>query len=365
MESPMSIIEAGLRGGTVAILLLIATLFLRDAGRSPPGRNCALFLLSAAGYVICSAPGVARLDTPIGLLLLVVSLGVPALFWMAAAAVFDDEYKPTWRRGFAWLGLVILGMWSMHDSPPIVGLAYYGLSLLFVGLAAWHALVGRETDLVEVRRRVRALLAVSAASYAALIMIADVVSPGSSATAPFSIANAGGLAAVTFAFALSWLGLAREAPSLSLAKSDPTPSPPTEAGPDRAPAAQPFDEQEKALLAALRKLMEEQRFYRHDGLTVAALAAQLGIPEYRLRRLINRGLGHRNFNSFVNGYRLAEARAALADPVQADVPILTIALDTGFQSLAPFNRAFKLTAGTTPSRYRRQCLARLNPRFTA
>ena len=29
-------------------------------------------------------------------------------------------------------------------------------------------------------------------------------------------------------------------------------------------------------------------------------------------------LGHRNFNSFVNGYRLAEARAALADPVQAN-----------------------------------------------
>ena len=360
----MSILEAGLRGGTVALLLLIAVLFLRDAGRSPPGRNCALFLLSVAGYVICSAPGVATLDTLLGLSLLVVSLGVPALFWMAAAAVFDDEYKPAWRRSLAWLGLVILGLWSMLDGPPLVGLAYYALSLLFVGLAAWHALAGRDSDLVEARRRLRVLLAVSAAAYAAVIIIADLASPGSSASAPLSIVNAAGHAAMTFAFALLWLGLAREAPAVAPANSDHRPLSRAEDDRDR-DAAPSWNGQETVLLQALRELMEVQKFYRHDGLTIAVLAARLGVPEYRLRRLINRRLGHRNFSSFVNGYRLAEARAALADPVQADVPITTIALDTGFQSLAPFNRAFKLTAGTTPSAYRRQCLARLKPRFTA
>jgi AraC-like DNA-binding protein len=242
-----------------------------------------------------------------------------------------------------------------------VDFAYYGLSLLFVGLAARQALVGRETDLVEARRRLRVQLAVSSAAYAAVIMISDVVSPGSSGTAPFNIVNAIGLSAITFAFALSWLGLAREAPLLSPANSDQRSSPPTEVGPDHAPAARPLDGQEQALLEALRKLMEEQRLYRQEGLTIAVLAARLEIPEYRLRRLINRRLGHRNFSSFVNGYRLAEARAALADPARADVPILTIALDTGFQSLAPFNRAFKLTAGMTPSAYRRQCLSRPSP----
>ena len=29
----------------------------------------------------------------------------------------------------------------------------------------------------------------------------------------------------------------------------------------------------------------------------------LGTPEHRLRALINRKLGHRNFSSFLNGYR--------------------------------------------------------------
>jgi AraC-like DNA-binding protein len=85
----------------------------------------------------------------------------------------------------------------------------------------------------------------------------------------------------------------------------------------------------------------------------ASLAQKLDIPQYRLRHLINHQLGHRNFSAFVNGYRLAEAEAALSDPAQADVPILTIALDAGFGSIGPFNRAFKAQTGVTPTEYRR------------
>jgi AraC-like DNA-binding protein len=359
----MSIFEAGLRSGAVAILLLLAALFLRDAGRSPAGRNCALFSLSAAGYVVCSAPGFPGLDVPFGLLLLVVSLGVPALLWMSAAAIFDDEFEPSWRRSFAWLGLVVLGLWSILEGQPLVDLAYYALSVLFVGLAAWHALAGGASDLVEARRRLRMLLAVSTALYAAAIIVANLVSPGSSVSAPFSIVNAVGLAAMTFSVALSWLGLAREAPFVAPANPDRKSLPLTQVGPDRAPMARLCDEQETELCEALRELMEDQKFYRHEGLSIAILAAKLGIPEYRLRRIINRQLGHRNFNSFVNGYRLSEVRAALSDPVQAEVPILTIALDAGFRSLAPFNRAFKVTTGMTPREYRRQRLSGFDPAF--
>ena len=99
--------------------------------------------------------------------------------------------------------------------------------------------------------------------------------------------------------------------------------------------------------------MTAERAYRQDGLTIGTLAQQLGLPEYRLRRLINQALGYRNFNSFVNHYRIAEVKAALADPSQAEVPVLTIALDAGFSSLGPFNRAFKAETGMTPSEYRR------------
>ena len=52
-----------------------------------------------------------------------------------------------------------------------------------------------------------------------------------------------------------------------------------------------------------------------------------------------------------------EAKAALADLAQRDVPILTIALDAGFQSIGPFNRAFKADTGLTPTEFRRLPLA--------
>jgi AraC-like DNA-binding protein len=100
-------------------------------------------------------------------------------------------------------------------------------------------------------------------------------------------------------------------------------------------------------------LMEDGKGYREDALSIASLSQSLGVQEYRLRRLINRQLGYRNFSAFINGYRLAEAGNALGDRGQADVPILTIALDTGFGSIGPFNRAFKAYTGLTPTEYRR------------
>ncbi len=103
----------------------------------------------------------------------------------------------------------------------------------------------------------------------------------------------------------------------------------------------------------LLRLMADERIYRHDNITIGTLATKLRIPEYRLRRLINQRLGYRNFNVFLNNHRIEEAKAALADPTQAEVPVITIAMDAGFQSLGPFNRAFKATTGVTPTEYRR------------
>jgi AraC-like DNA-binding protein len=123
-----------------------------------------------------------------------------------------------------------------------------------------------------------------------------------------------------------------------------------------APVAAPADAadpEERVWLDRLHALMERERVYREEGFGLKRLAELMKIPEYRLRRLINQRLGQRNFISYVNGYRLAETMAALADPSQRQVPILTIALDAGFQSIGPFNRAFKAHTGQTPSEFRR------------
>ena len=114
------------------------------------------------------------------------------------------------------------------------------------------------------------------------------------------------------------------------------------------------DASDQKLVDALMRLMGDERIYRHDNITIGTLATRLSIPEYKLRRLINQRLGYRNFNVFLNNHRIEEAKAALSDPAQIEVPVITIAMDAGFQSLGPFNRAFKATTGVTPTEYRRQ-----------
>jgi len=159
-----------------------------------------------------------------------------------------------------------------------------------------------------------------------------------------SLAGAGGLLAIAGIVAWSLLRVGRTQSLFPAMVDAPQPS--------ELPSA-PAEPADQALVAALGRLMTAERAHRQDGLTIGALAQQLGLPEYRLRRLINQALGYRNFNSFVNHYRIAEVKAALADPRQSEVPVLTIALDAGFSSLGPFNRAFKAETGMTPSEYRR------------
>ncbi len=93
--------------------------------------------------------------------------------------------------------------------------------------------------------------------------------------------------------------------------------------------------------------------WRTEGLTIGALSGQLSVPEHRLRGVINRELGFRNFSTYVNEYRIAAAKAALRDPSRQGVTVLEIAYETGFASLGPFNRAFRAETGQNPTAYRK------------
>ena len=105
-------------------------------------------------------------------------------------------------------------------------------------------------------------------------------------------------------------------------------------------------------VARIRAAFESERIYRRMGLTVGALAEHLQVPEYRLRSLIHSDLGYRNFNTLLHHYRVAEISEALADPAQDATPVLTLALSAGYQSLTPFNRAFRALHGMTPTQFR-------------
>ena len=89
-------------------------------------------------------------------------------------------------------------------------------------------------------------------------------------------------------------------------------------------------------------------------MSLTGLARRVVVPEYRLRRLIHERLGFRNFNAFLHAHRVAEVAAALEDPANRRTPILTLALDAGYQSVNTFNRGFREVTGVTPSEFRQR-----------
>lgn len=99
--------------------------------------------------------------------------------------------------------------------------------------------------------------------------------------------------------------------------------------------------------------MEDAHIYRDMDFSLRHLSEHLGIPEHRLRTHINQQLGYRNFNDFVNQFRIAEVCKKLSSDEYARIPVLTIAMDAGYRSLTTFNRAFKTIESTTPKEFRK------------
>lgn len=110
-----------------------------------------------------------------------------------------------------------------------------------------------------------------------------------------------------------------------------------------------------ALAKRIVSALQQDRNYATPELKVADLAALLGEQEYKVTQCITGTLGFRNFNQLINSHRIASAKAALADPANSDRPILSVAFDCGFNSVGPFNRAFKQHVGMTPREYRAAC----------
>lgn len=345
----MLMIETGLRGGAIVLLLLLVALLLRDGRSIASVRFAAWFALGAAANLVSAAPPLAT-DPSLWLVpLRILATGNPAVFWVVASALFDDDFTPSWRHATAWLGLVALNAWGAFSDGPQPFLLARGLALACVLLALWRVLAGRAGDLVETRRRLRIVFVAWVGVFTAAMILSASFFQGGARHPLFGYADTLGTLAITVFFAMALLSLTRREVFLPLAPID---LGPPSVPPRKVSTPAPDDLREQALLADLRRQLEQNRAYREESLGIAALAGKLGVPEYRLRRLINQRLGHRNFSAFLNGYRLDEVMAALGDASKADVTILTIALDAGFQSIGPFNRAFKARTGVTPSDYR-------------
>ncbi len=103
----------------------------------------------------------------------------------------------------------------------------------------------------------------------------------------------------------------------------------------------------------LRHQMKVNRFYLDADLSLNSLAKGLGISIHELSRIINTGL-RKNFNDFVNEFRIQDVARKMKDPAYDRITLLGIAYDCGFNSKTTFNRAFKQIIGKSPAEYKGQ-----------
>jgi AraC-like DNA-binding protein len=339
------------RGAGVGALVITLVLMARQYGGTVGGRLGIAFGISVIAALFCPVLAHDWNAGAWGLPVYAACSAVAGLFWLFVRAWFDDAFRPRLAHWLVIAALTAVHLWRSADKANHAGYVPesdlaaalnalpFLLDLGFIVAALLIARAGKADDLDEARRRFRDLMVTVIGGYMVLVTGLSIYLFYRQPAPPVNFLIMLGTVFLIFGFLLMTARMQNRLFGRE-ARAEPPPS----------PAAAEADEQ---VLAALTRCMNHDKGYRQPGLTIAALAEMLGTHEYRLRRLINGRLGHRNFNDFVNGYRLAEARARLADPEAARVPVLTIALEAGFQSIGPFNRAFKDDCGMTPMEFRR------------
>jgi AraC-like DNA-binding protein len=102
-------------------------------------------------------------------------------------------------------------------------------------------------------------------------------------------------------------------------------------------------------------VMEQEQPYLNAKLTIHELAKQVDTNSKYLSAILNNEF-ETNFVSYVNTYRINQAKSLLAAPENSNLTIEAIANMAGFNSKSAFNSAFKNFGGQTPSAYKKAIL---------
>ena len=338
---------------TIAAILVLrilaasqVLLFAAALGISPnPARIRVLgvaLVLGVVSYLI-SSPVFGHIDLQVGVWLSLPADAIPPLLFFFTWALFEDDRNPplfTWLIAATYLALALWIGYGMRQSTATS--SYYLLfplqltKLAFAAGAIYIVWRGRESDVVESRLKLRRVFAASIGVIVAAVVATELVT-GWNVPELVELIGMAAIFGVTLTLNLAFLRLN---PSFVLRDSQPL----APASPEEAP-----------IIDALERVMSEDRAYTNHDLRIADLAARLKVPEYQLRRTINRNLGYRNFNQFINRYRVEEAARRLIE--EPRLPVLTIALDVGFRSISSFNTAFRAHYDKTPTEYRKSRLA--------
>lgn len=340
----MLLIDTALRLLSAGQLMLIALVIGRGRAPRPIRWATVLLLLSVAAYLADVAPVIDVHSMRIWPIVQLGSQSSPLALWIFAQLIFERRID---RRLLAiataitlacWINFLAAVYWT-HRMPVTADVTQHVLSFALCVHAIWIAITERGDDLIERRRAFRTgFVIVVGLQTLAVVVVEAIVGY---ATIPWlMLLQSGSTLIAVLAF-----GAVLLSSNADLLFDADAPAPPQ---PSLTPADNVLKQKLDAAMAS--------HVYREPGLTIGVLAAKLAVPEHRLRALINQRLGYRNFSDFLNSHRIADAQAWLGDPAKVALPVLTIAMDLGYGSLAPFNRAFRDTTGQTPTDWRRAAL---------
>ena len=350
-----------------AQIVAILSVFLLAAGylkTDPRAASAKVFAIMAVfiGFYLISGMSGSNIDPQFRLDLsswqLVISLGINAisgLFMLYCFFVFQENERFPFPFAVAFAvqvlidgGLTTLAVFELELSGgAIAGLLSISmdiLQLVFVALAMYWTLKGWRTDLVDDRRVLRwFIIGVQGALIFSVVFVENFLLNGDSGD------NAQAQAAIVYAIAILAFGMLLVALRFDYVSLTAVIRKVTER------AEEPVSGSSAAFdIDGFNKAFRDEQMYREAGLTISMLASKLNLPEYRLRAFIHKQLGFRNFNAMLHKYRIEDAASALADKRNAGLPVLTIALTVGYQSITPFNNAFRELMGVTPSEHRKK-----------
>ena len=351
MTDPM-LLEAMVRGVAIGGFAATAAAMAASRKLAPLRWIGVVLFICAIGHVIDSTSGPWHPD----ILPWALSVTAPGVFWLFAMTLLKDEPAISpWRLAPP---VAAFSFWALGATLPqpfcfLVWRLYAAFSaalVIHVLVVAWQ---GWRCDLVDQRRHLRAPLSAAAAGYMLIQAFCD-----------FGLPGLPRLPSLMQALVLATLGLGAV---VALLRVEPelvrAPATPGKTAPVLPAASLVLGPADRLVLGRLDRAMSEDEVWRDEALSIGTLAALVGAPEHRLRKLINGTLGHRNFADYVNSRRIDAAKIALSDPEQALKSVSAIAYDLGFASLGPFNRAFRAETGATPTAWRQQACAGSMPRL--
>ncbi|MEZ4984534.1 MAG: helix-turn-helix domain-containing protein [Saprospiraceae bacterium] len=103
-------------------------------------------------------------------------------------------------------------------------------------------------------------------------------------------------------------------------------------------------------IETVKRLMEVEKAYLNPDLNLSDLAKMANMSRAELSEIINAGF-QKNFNDFINMYRVEAFKKMLEEDKQKQLSLLGMAYECGFNSKATFNRVFKKLTNYSPTEY--------------